>query len=210
MKKSVLLLLALLLAALPLAGCAKIDTTGLLDAAPALLARAAFFNEIYFGEGIPVNPAGASVGGYIVADPSYLDEHGFHTIDELKAKTEEVFSPGYCASIYPAAFAGFAAEGGYIYARYSSSQAEALRDENETILVSVNTAGLLTNVGKTTYDYDSVRLIGTGRDYATVGVMATTVYYPTEDEPLGRTEETELEIRFVRVDGAWRIDSPTY
>ena len=210
MKKSVLLLLALLLAALPLAGCARIDTAGLLDAAPALLARAAFFNEIYFGEGIPINPSGASVGGYVVADQRYLDEHGFHTIDELKAKTEEVFSPGYCAAIYPAAFAGFAAEGGYIYARYSSSQAAALRDENETILVSVNNTGLLTKVGKTTYDYDSVRLIGTGRDYATVGVMATTDYYPTADEPLGRTEETELEIRFVRVDGAWRIDSPTY
>lgn len=212
MKKTVsVCLLALLLvsAALSCASCAKIDTTGLLEAAPELIERSAALNEVYYGEGIPYNENDiAATGYYFQADKDYLEEAGFSTIAELRALTETVFSAAYCEILFQSAFDGFAAEGsGYVYARYSSSQAENLRDENETILVYSQHTG--TAIGKSTYDFSTLALGEVGKDYATVTLSVTTVYAPTETSPDGFTLTDEMEIRFVYESG-WRIDSPTY
>ncbi len=146
----------LLSVALSCASCAKLDTTGLLDAAPALIEESAKMNEIYYGAGIPYdeNDVGAT-GYYYPADPDYLDEMGFFTVKDLKDMTADIFSADYCAILFQSAFEGFSAEGsGYVYARYSSNQAENLRDEDETILVYSKHTG--TTIGQSTYDYSKV------------------------------------------------------
>ena len=121
----VLLLLCLLLCCLP--SCAM-RTDGLIEAAYDLIPRSHYFNDIYYGNGIPYDENGTPVGNYYPARADYLAEHGFSTITELKAETEKVFSADYARAIYASAFSGFYGEGGgYIYARYSSSQAENLR-----------------------------------------------------------------------------------
>ena len=212
MKKIVSLLLTavtLLSVGLSCASCAKLDTTGLLEDAPVLIARSATLNEIYYGTGIPYdeNAVGAT-GNYYPADKAYLAEAGFSTVAALKALTAEVFSAAYCAILYQSAFEGFSAEGsGYVYARYSSSQAENLRDEKETILVNSKHTG--TAIGQSTYDFSTLALGRVGKDYATVTLSVTTVYAPGEQMPDGLTTTDVMEIRFVYEDG-WRIDSPTY
>ena len=210
MKKFVALFLALLLALPLLSSCARLNTDGLLTAAPDLIRRSAFFNDIYYGAGIPYNSlAEPAIGVYYYADPDFLSKHGFSTVDELKAMTQEVFSSAYCEDIFQYAFSGFAAEGGYVYARYSSSQAVNLRDEEETILVSSTQEGMLNQVGSTAYHYDTLRIAEVGGDYAKVAITVTVTYLPDEEHPDGYTQEDELLIRFVYQDG-WRIDSATY
>lgn len=212
MKKIVSLLMAavvLLTAGLSCTGCAKLDTTGLLEAAPELIERSATLNEIYYGEGIPYdeNDVGAT-GHYYPADKTYLAEAGFSTVTELKSLTAEVFSADYCAILYQSALEGFAAEGsGYVYARYSSSQPENLRNEKETILVYSQHTG--TTIGQSTYDFSTLKLGEVGKDFATVTLSVRTVYAPSELMPDGLTTTDEMNIRFVYENG-WRIDSPTY
>ena len=139
MKKLLSLALSLvcLLTALPLAGCAKIDTTGLMEAAPALIEKSALVNEIFFGEGIPYDEGGTPQGNFYPADTAWLEAHDIKTTSDLRALAESVFTLEYADIILGSGIAGFPAGGGdYIYPRYASSQPENLRDENETILVS--------------------------------------------------------------------------
>lgn len=205
---TLLLLLPLCLAVLP--ACAPLDTTGLLEAAPGLLRQAALFNEIYYGSGIPYDQMAEPIGNYYPADKAYLTEHGFSTIAQLKEKTETVFSYDYCTSIYASTLIGFAAEGsGYIYARYSSSQAESQRDEKETILVSSTAENRLAHRVSISYALDELRLGEVGRDYAIVIVPTTTVYRADDEHAEDYTIEEDMEVTFVYEDG-WRIDSATY
>lgn len=203
-----LLLLSVCLAVLP--GCAPLDTTGLLEAAPGLLRQAETFNEVYYGTGIPYDETAEPIGSYYPADKAYLAAHGFSTIAQLKAKTEAVFSYDYCTSIYASTLSGFAAEGsGYVYARYSSSQVEGQQDENETILVSSTAENRLAHRLSITYDLNALRLGAVGRDYAIVIVPTTTVYRADEDHEEDYTVDEDMEVTFVYEDG-WRIDSATY
>ena len=218
MKKFLSLALSLvcLFCALPLAGCAKIDTTGLLDAAPALIEKSALVNEIFFGEGIPYDKNGEAQGYFYPADAAWLAEHGIKTTADLATLTESVFSQEYAAIILGSGISGFPAGGGaYVYPRYASSQPENLRDEDETILVSTNNEFLINPIGKSTYDYSTLTLIATARDYAVLALSVTTTTLLPEDERVeGETNTTTttvtMEIKFVFEGGAWRIDSPTY
>ena len=211
MKKTLSLLLSVLLlcGALSFAGCAKLDTTGLAEAAPDLIARSVLFNEIYFGDGIPYNENDApAIGAFYYADPDYLVKHGFSTVEQLKILTKEVFSEEYSATIFKNALEGYAVEGttDYSYARYSSNQALKLRDEKETILVNEDYDFF--TIGKTTYDYASLTLGKVTKDSAVMTINVTTVYAATAEQDELTTTDT-LEITFVYENG-WRIDSPTY
>ena len=148
---AILLLLAMLV---PMTlSCATLDTTGLLEAAPALIERAAMLNEVFYGEGIPFDRSVTDYGSYYPAEREFLEENGFSTVAELRAVTAEVFSAEYAALIAATSLSGFTAEGttDYIYARYASSQAENLRDERETILVYGNSPYLTHPIGRSTY-----------------------------------------------------------
>ncbi len=209
MKRLSLLLLALCLLTVFLPSCARLDTTGLLEAAPDLIARSATLNEIYYGKGIPYDQGGTPIGNYYPADAAYLAEAGFHTIEELKALTATVFSADYCTAIFSSTVSGYAADGsGYIYSRYSSSQVENLRDENETILVSSTAENALSHILSVSYGAD-LRLGEVGRDYATLLLTVTTTFAPDDTHPAAYTESEEMPIRFVYENG-WRIDSATY
>ena len=99
-------------------GCASAPTENLLAEAKALIERSAVFNEIYYGEGIPYQVLeGPAIGNYYYADPNFLEEHGFSTIEELKEKTAEVFTIGYCEELYVLGFSGFSSANGFINAR---------------------------------------------------------------------------------------------
>ena len=214
MKKiySILLLSLLLLSfSLSLSSCAKLDTTGLLDAAPSLIERAALLNEIYFGEGIPYNKDAIPLGNYYEADKDYLREAGFSTVTQLKKLTTDVFSEEYSNILFDTNLSGFAVDGsGYTYARYASSQAEALRDEKETILVYVG-EGIQNPylLGESTYDYSTLSMGKVGRDYAELTLSVHTIYPVCETYPEGHETTITMTVRFVYEDG-WRIDSPTY
>lgn len=211
MKKilAMLLVLAACAALVCFPSCATLDTTGLLDAAPDLIRRSLFFNDVYYGDGIPYDTeAGPVIGHYYAADPAFLSEHGFRTLDELKARTAEVFSATYSGILFNAV-KGFAAEGeggSYVYARYSSNQAEGQRDENETILV-LDEPGTF-SVGVIEYDFSTIRLGDVTAEWAEV-VITAAVPNPSTPDHVEPTVTEDVTVRFV-YEGGWKIDSPTY
>ena len=220
MRKLLAPLLSLLLLLPMTLSCATLDTTGLLEAAPDLILRSATLNEVFFGEGIPFDRSVTEYGSYCPAELDFLEEHGFGTVAELRAATEKVFSEEYAALIAETSLSGFPAAGstGYVYARYASSQAENLRDEQETILVYGESEYLTYPIGKSTYDMSTLRIDYVGADYAIVLLSVTTVTkdLPPEGEapdpdaaPTYTTKTADMEIKFVYENG-WRIDSPTY
>ena len=197
-------------------GCGSVSTDGLLEEAKVLIEKSVLFNEIYYGEGIPYQiMSKPAIGNYYYADEAYLQEHGFKTIGELKEKTAEVFSRSYCEELYVLGFSGFSSANGFVNARYSSNQAENLRDENEKLLVYKDIEP--TVKGTTTYDFSSMSIVEAGADYAYV-MLDITVSYPATPEKEAYSEDFTFEIRFVyeRVTGCggydigWRIDTPTY
>ena len=197
-------------------GCGSAPTENLLEEAKTLIERSAVFNEIYYGDGIPyLLLEGPAIGNYYYADPNFLEEHGFKTIGELKEKTAEVFSQGYCEELYTLGFSGFTSANGFVNARYSSNQAENLRDENEKLLVY---NGIEPTVkGTATSDFSDICITEQGDFYAYVALTAT-VSYPATPEKEAYQETYNVEIRLVyeRVTGCngydigWRIDTPTY
>lgn len=217
MKKllSLALVVVCLLTVLPLFGCAKIDTTGLIEAAPALIEKSALVNAIFYGEGIPYDAQAAPQGNFYPADKAWLSSHDIKTTSDLATLCESVFSQEYADIILGSGIAGFPADVGYIYPRYASSQPENLRDENETILVSSTSEFLLNPIGKSTYDYTTLTLIARERHYAVLALSVTTTTLLPADERVEGEDNTvtttvTMEIKFVMEGGGWRIDSPTY
>jgi hypothetical protein len=159
---------------------------------------------------------GTPQGVFYPADTEWLSSHGLKTTADLKALTESVFSQEYAAIILSSGISGFpASDVGYVYPRYASSQAENLRDENETILVSTNNEFLTNPIGKSTYDYASLALVATTRTYAVLALSVTTTTLLPADERVEGEDNTftttvTMEIKFVNEGGEWRIDSPTY
>lgn len=205
----------LVLLALPLVGCAKIDTTGLFEEAPALIERSALVNAIFYGDGIPYDESGEPLGVFYPADEGWLAAHNLKTTEDLRTLTASVFSQPYAEIILSSGIAGFPSDVGYVYPRYASSQPENLRDENETILVSTNNEFLLNPIGKSTYDYDTLTLVARERAYAVLSLSVTTTTLLPEDERVPGEDNTvtttvTMEIKFVKEGNAWKIDSPTY
>lgn len=106
MKKLFCLCLAIAVCVLPACGKRQknrdYNEAEVLAAAAALIPETEELNEIFYGTGIPASeaPGAASVGGYVEADPAYLEAHGFSTLKELKEKCRAVFSDGQCEIMF--------------------------------------------------------------------------------------------------------------
>ena len=124
MKKAVkIIALLLIISVLPLtlASCdRKYDEAEVTAAAKALILASAELNEIYYGGGIRyLENSPNNISLYCEADPSHLDELGFRTIAELKAKTREVFSEAHANTMFSGTFSGtFTQSGASNMSRY--------------------------------------------------------------------------------------------
>ena len=96
MKKIISLVLAVVFLLL-LASCGaeknrSYDEAEVKTAAEELIRKTERLNEIFWGKGIPyVEEYGYT--GYYPADPIYLVEHGFLTVDDLKKIQRKFFRP---------------------------------------------------------------------------------------------------------------------
>lgn len=190
MKKIKLILPLILILALTSCNNSRFTDSELKETALGLIEKSAEINEIFFGEGLPVDEStsqvkdeDATIGNYcrVTSDCPY------QTVDELKAAAESVFSEEYLEQIYENAFAG--ADG--IRPRYGSdSEGKLTRD--------------ITSAKKQTDEWtewkgDTVELKSASSSRAVFSIEGTF------------RDRTEREVmQMVYTEQGWRLDSPTY
>ena len=206
MKKILLLILtiALVFGALSLTSCDRdYDEAEVKKAAKKLIADSAVLNEIFWGDGLPyIDDKNTSEGAYYMAFEAYHYQLGFKTIDELKSMAAKTFSKGFCRSINSTMFAAIDDGTETVISRYYQkvSAADGITPE----YIMVNSTWEQELYGEVSYDYDSLKVIGSEDDTVYVTLNATVTL--DDLEPQTR----ELRIALVEEDDGWRIDSPTY
>ncbi len=171
-------------------------------AAISLIEKSLFFNKIYWGEGIPYIPS-ISTSLYCEADFIALSELGFYTVDELKKKTQEVFSKAYCEDIFSTSFSSIKdGEEIQFYARYY----QKYEDEFQTIPICIMVYSRFENLlpDKVEYLYDTLTVTHSEGDVVYVKVEAKV----TKDEEHVQTRE--MVIGLIEEENGWRIDTSTY
>lgn len=197
MKKILSLILAALLL-LSLLSCGKdknrsYDEAEVKAAAQELIKKSERLNKIFWGEGIPyVEEYGYT--GYYPADPIYLIEHGFFTVDDLKKDAEKVFSTDYCISIQTSVFSSSAGDFGMTgYTRYYQG--------TDTIMVYKKYKPLLTDT--VIYDYSNISVLGSKGEIVTVSI-------PIKVTRGDLSQDRVINVNLIEENDGWRIDSPTY
>ena len=199
MKKAVSLILAAALI-LILASCGgdnnrSYDEEEVKIAAERLIKKTELLNKILWGEGIPyVDEDTYASGQYYPADPMYLYERGFLTVDDIIEECEEVFSTDYLISIRTSIFSSSAGDYGMTgYTRYYQG--------SETIMVYKKYKPLLTDTVE--YDYTGLAVAGSLGEKVNVEI-------PVKVTRGDLSQERVIKISLVEEEDGWRIDSPTY
>lgn len=171
----------------------KITKSEVAGVLPALVEKAKPINEIYFGDGFP--PDGSAKlpeNGYFYVNG---DRYGLYSIEQIKAATEEVFTPEYSRILYAAAFDG--QSNGYFVEppRFSEGELGLMQAVRSTVY----------DLAERTYDYETLKLKKSNRMRATVSVETT-------DNDGGKATIEMILVRTTDESGAvnYRLDSPTY
>ncbi len=183
----------------------KYDEAEVISEAKVLLEKSNLLNEIYYGRGIEYLSGINDNGYYSEASPLYLDRAGFKTVDELKRKTEEVFSVRYCLNLYEVAFEGVLDDVGEIIymSRYYQKYVDDLPALGpECIMVYTRYEPLFTS--KVEYDCDTVRVNDVKKETLYLSVMATVT------SPEGKSQQREIRFTMFEENGGWRLDSSTF
>lgn len=203
--KKILVILIILSIAFNLASCDRsYDEQEVATAAKELIINSLFLNEIYWGEGIPyIYNASTANGAYCEANPLFLKNSGFETVEELKNLTQEVFSSSYCDSIFQTAFSSVVDETELqLYARYYQKYYDVECKEPECIMVYSYFESLLPDTVE--YLYDTLTVSHSKKETVYVKVMARVT---RED---GESQLREKTIALIEEENGWRLDSATY
>lgn len=168
-----------------------------------LIEKSLVLNEIYWGKGIPYVRIDTQ-SAYCEADFFALRELGFNTVEGLKEKTREVFSEGYCNSIFSTAFSSVVDSDDLMYyARYY----QKYEDKEQTIPVCIMVYSEFKNLlpDEVTYLYDTLVVTHSEKDVVYVKLNAIV---KTKD---GKEQVREKIIGLVEEEGrGWRIETSTY
>lgn len=163
-------------------------------AAETLIKKSRALNDIYWGEGIGYYEDDNYADGYYYpADPMSLRAFGVETVEELKEKTEKVFSRAYCESIYDSSIVSPDDTDPSLRKRYYQGL--------ECIMVYSRATAFLTD--KVTYFYDTIEVTGSDEDSVFVNISVKV-------ERDGKIQNRVIEISLVEEEDGWRIDTPTY
>lgn len=176
------------------------DEEEVISAAKELLPAAEKLNYIYYGEGIKYYDSDAAVSIYKEAQKSHLDELGFHTVDELKAMTEEVFSDSYSQTMYSSVLDTLRVDDTIVgYKRYY----DYTNDDGESmIMVNVMYEPLIKST--ISYDYESIKVKGAKKEKVFLSVSAVV------SNADGESRMIDITITLVEEEDGWKIDNPIF
>ncbi|MBQ8187741.1 MAG: hypothetical protein IJ037_12865 [Clostridia bacterium] len=174
-----------------------------------LLPKSHALNVIYFGEGLPLADDNALVEEFYGMFDSDIEAINYHPVDpdcgyanetEIREATLEVFTADYAEYLFERAFSGISAtfnEGGE--EAYTTTAVYAMYLEQDGILTArINLAEEAIPLGRE-YDLAGMKILDEAENTVTVEI-------PTTMD--GRA--LDVELRLVKTDAGWRLDSPTY
>lgn len=210
MKKTAILLLALIMAAGVFSSCASEPPQlgEVKDELVALVEASYGINGIFFGEGLETYARGGKFDRehhlYDGNDSEYAsyeyvtEDCGYLFTEKIKTDAEKVYTLDYLEGIYTMAFDGYADEntGAVTTARYL--------DVNGWLMKYAYGDSDPFNIlpGKRVYDFDTMEIVK----------PSTAKYLNVEinSHLEGETEQMKVTLRFKLTDDGWRLDNPTY
>ncbi|MCQ2413202.1 MAG: hypothetical protein MJ082_00200 [Clostridia bacterium] len=176
------------------------DEGEILAAATDLIPKTAVFNFIFWGEGIPAAEEPFTFGKYAEADGTWLEEHGFVSVSDVREKAGEVFSASMMRWIENTVLTGVQAENGYVsIARYLDYETEG----SSYFMVNPDAKVYVTD--STEYDLDSLQVLGSKGETVKVRLDCTVT-----DKESGEKKTVSLTVNLFEEEAGWRIDSTTY
>ncbi|MBQ7292105.1 MAG: hypothetical protein IJW79_00045 [Clostridia bacterium] len=212
MKKFIVLVAAVMACVTLLASCAGGGAPELKDVKDELvsLIEASYeINGIFFGEGLPTYERGGSYDRkYGLYDPNeheyayyeyVTQESPYLFVEQIKAAAEKVYTKDYLEDVYLMAFDGYAdANTGRITtARYLE------RGVNLMKYAFGDTDSFNILPGKRLYKFDTLEIIQPS-DESFMNVSVDSYLEGDEGNILN------VNLRFKKTDGGWRLDGPTY
>lgn len=205
MLRKIAMVSALFLVLTMVASCG-VDYTDeeIINEARSLIETSFEINEIFFGKGLPVSAEDseeaknfATENGLELENVQYLpvtEDSKYKSIDDIKESTAKVYSASYCEYLYSMAFEGYSTEDGTaaVYAKY-------MEDENGILTARIDLAE--NELPARTYDFDTMKVTEKKEDRACIKM----------DSYLdGEKEQGSVTFTFVKEDGVWKLDTPTY
>ena len=196
-------MLALLSATL--VSCGGLQRDEVVTIASELIEKSYEINEIFYGKGLALNEKSLEAveesiesGLYAtVTVPPYVEvdaSSGYVYIDQLKAAALGVYTEDYAAGMFEAAFEGMTDALGNViyYARYIENDYGTLAMKYEFTDTSYDLSR--------TYDMESLKI-----DKQTSSYVLFTV-----DSYVSGVPSEPVQLKIVRTDSGWRLDTPTY
>ena len=199
---NIILALAIVLSAVAMASCSATapDIEDLRDRFIYLIEGSKELNVIYFGKGLPTYKREDTLSGELgiyyndelVTYDKVMECSKYISIDEIKKRSEEIYSTEYLSALYETAFDGFVTGGSSAYLRFYES----------ADWIYQNTYATDFALEERIYDYSSMTIVKpSNSEYVNITVNSYTV---------GSTSAKEISLTFVYERGSWYLDSPTY
>ena len=207
-KKVILLTLVVIIALLSVTGCNKkdreYDETEVINAARGLIEKSAVVNELFYGKGLVIlDDKNYANGNYYMADPLSVEMYGISTVEDMKELARECFTVSYSNNLIDTVFSSVSDDSGIQgLARYYQKMS-SLDDTPECIMV-LNDPDRVFLKDTVTYDYTSVRVLGSEGEYVKVSVSVTV------ENADKKVQTKTVEIKLIEENGVWKIDTPTY
>ena len=197
--KILCLLLILATTATAFVGCARESDEEFLAIAESLLQKSIAVNEICFGEGLAYGDEdGYVTSGYVEATRASREKYGINTVEEMKARIDEIYSIATCDYIDTVIFNPVKQDNAFAsYRRYFDAM-----DGEGGVALMVKKDYEPTAYGKVTYE--NLQIESHSRARATILVDI----HVTDGENSRTYEGVSLDMRF-EGDG-WRFDTVTY
>ena len=177
------------------------DETEVLSAAAELINLAEPLNEIYYGKGLDCHESG--LGIYRAARAESLEKYGISSVEELKAKTLEVFSEKEASLMFSAVLEPLQIDDKIKkYARYYDQ-----KDDDGRVTFMVNSE----------YEYEMTNSIEYGSNITISDVEGEEIIISIPvtlkritDEGEEKTKQTAIEVRMIETEEGWRFNDSCF
>ncbi len=181
----------------------KYDEQEVKTAAEALLRKSIQLNTIYYGHGINYISDRVGEGTYCEADPIHLSSLGFTTLEGLREKTLEVFTDSYSDLIFRTKLEPIMVDGQVIeLSRYYQQYKNIQGTIPDCIMVNKEMKVIFDD--RMTFDYESLRVIGSEGDFVKLEIEVT-----VKNEN-GDSKTLTLPVTLLEESDGWRIDNPVF
>lgn len=157
-------------------------------------------NTLYFGSGLPVyeretllsNKKGVYYDDIYTTYERVMENSRYLTVDEIKERSEEIYSTEYLAAMYETAFEGVMTGSSSAYLRFYETQDWLYQNLYATDF----------ELSERIYDYSSMQIVKpSNSEYVNITIDT----YTLEDKKV-----KNISLTFVYERGNWYLDSPTY